>query len=102
MNRIETARHCLRLFRDIADRGAASADSANVGYAFQEQRQIVVESAGAEDRLFEPVPPNEIVDLEPLLTELQFVDDSLQNMCKRIQATEEANAGGSSRASDIA
>ena len=80
MNKIETARHCLRLIRDIADRGAASSDPANVGYALQELRQVVVESAGAKDRLFEPVPAN---DLEPLLTELQFVDDSLQDMCEK-------------------
>ena len=83
MNQIETARHCLRLIRDIADRGAASSDPANVGYALQEMRQDVVESAGAEDRLFETVPANEIVHLEPLLTELQFVDDSLQDMCEK-------------------
>jgi hypothetical protein len=36
MNQIETARHCLRLIRDIADRGAASSDPANVGYVLQE------------------------------------------------------------------
>ena len=81
MNRIETARHCLRLIGDIADRGAASSDPANVGYALQKLRQVGVESAGAKDRVFEPVPANEIVDLEPLLTELQFVDDPLQDMC---------------------
>jgi hypothetical protein len=83
MNQIETARHCLRLIRDIADRGAASSDPANVGYALQEMRQVVVESAGAEDRLFETVPASEIVDLGPLLTELEFVDGSLQEMCEK-------------------
>ena len=80
MNKIETARQCLRLVRDIADRGAASSDPANVGYALQELRQVGIESAGAKDRLFEPVPANEIVDLEPLLAELQWVDGSLQDM----------------------
>jgi hypothetical protein len=83
MNQIETARHCLRLIRDIADRGAASSDPANVGYALPELQQVGVESAGAKDRLFEPIPANEIVDLEPLLTELQFVDGSLQDMCEK-------------------
>jgi hypothetical protein len=83
MNQIETARHCLRLIGDIADRGAASSGPANVGYALQELRQVVAEGAGAKDRLFEPVPANEIVDLEPLLTELQFVDDSLQEICEK-------------------
>ena len=49
----------------------------------QELRQVGVESAGAKDRLFEPVPANEIVNLEPLLTELQVVDDSLQDTCEK-------------------
>ena len=66
MNRIDTVRQCLRLIRDIADRGAASLDPANVGYALKELRQVGVESTGAKDRLFEPVPANQIVDLEPL------------------------------------
>jgi hypothetical protein len=83
MNKIETARQCLRLIGDIADRGAASSDPANVGYALQELRQVVVESAGAKDRVFEPVPGDEIVNLESLLTELQFDDDSLQDMCEK-------------------
>ena len=83
MNQIETARHCLRLIGDIADRSTTSSDLANGGYALQELRQVGVESAGAKDRLFEPVPANEIVDLEPLLTELQFVDGSLQDMCEK-------------------
>jgi len=56
MNQIETARHCLRLIRDIADRSTTSSDLANGGYALQELRQVVVENAGAKDRLFEPVP----------------------------------------------
>jgi hypothetical protein len=80
MNQIDTARHCLRLIRDIADRSATSSDLANGGYALQELRQVGVESAGAKDRLFEPVPANEIVDLEPLLREPQWVDGSSQDM----------------------
>ena len=63
-------------------RGTASSDPANVGYTLQELRQAVVERAGARDRLFGPVPANEIVDLEPLLGELQFVNDFLQGMCR--------------------
>jgi len=81
VNHVETARHCLRLIRDIADRGAIPSDPANVGYA--EQRQVVVESVGDKGRLFEPVPSNEIVDLDPLLTELQWLDNSLQVMCEK-------------------
>ena len=56
MNQIETARHCLRLIRDIADRSTTSSDLANGGYTLQELRQVGVESVGAKDRLFEPVP----------------------------------------------
>ena len=81
MNQVETARHCLRLIRDVADRGAVSSDPANVGSA--ELRQAVVESVGDKGRLFEPVPANEIVDLDPLLTELQWLDNSLQDMCEK-------------------
>jgi hypothetical protein len=83
MNRIETARHCLRLIRDIADRGVTSSNPANGGYALQELRQVGVESAGAMDRLFEPVPASEIMNLEPLLTKLEWVDDSLQEICEK-------------------
>jgi hypothetical protein len=82
MNKIETSRHCLRLIRHIADRGASSWDPADVGYALQELRQVVLESAGTEDRVFEPVPANEIVDLEPLLKELQWVNHFSQSMCE--------------------
>jgi len=82
MNNVETARQCLRLIRDIADRGASSWDPADVGYALQELRQVMVESAGVEDRLFEPVPASEIVDLVPLLTELERVDGFSQDMCR--------------------
>ena len=86
MNQIETARHCLRLIGDIADRSTTSSDLADGGYALQELRQVEVESAGAKDRLFEPVPGDEIVNPEPLLTELQFVDDSLQDMCEKVSS----------------
>jgi len=86
MNQIDTARHCLRLIRDISDRSTTSSDLANGDYASQELRQVGVESAGAKDRLFEPVPEDEIVNLEPLLTELQFVDDSLQDMCEKVSS----------------
>ena len=81
MNNVETARQCLRLIRDIADRGAAYWDPADVGYALQELRQVVLESAGIEDRQFEPVPENEIPDLDLLCTELQLVDHFSQDMC---------------------
>jgi hypothetical protein len=83
VNKVETARQCLRLIRDIADRGAASWDPADVGYALQELRQVVLESAGIEVRQFEPAPANEIPDLDLLCTELQWVDHFSQDMCGR-------------------
>jgi hypothetical protein len=52
----------------------------------QELRQVGVESAGAKDRLFEPVRGDEIVNLEPRLTELQFADDSVQDMCEKVSS----------------
>ena len=86
MNQIETARHCLRLIRDIADRSTTSSDLANGGYTLQELRQVGVESVGAKDRLFGPVLGDEILKTGPLLTELQFVDDSLQDMCEKVSS----------------
>ena len=83
MSKNETARRCLRLIRDIADRGAASWDPADVGYALQELRQVILESAGIEDRQFEPVPASEIADLGPLYRELQWVNDFSQGMYGR-------------------
>jgi hypothetical protein len=83
VSNLETARNCLRLIRDIAERGAASWDPADVGYALQELRQVIVESAGFEDRLFEPVPANEIPDLGPLHEELEWVNDFSHDMCAR-------------------
>ncbi len=82
MNNVETARQCLRLIRDIADRGAACWNPAGVGYVLQELRQVVLESAGIEERQFEPVPANEIPDLDLLCTELQWVDHFSQDMCE--------------------
>jgi len=45
MNNVETARQCLRLIRDIADRGAdrgaSSWDPAVVGDALPELRQVM-------------------------------------------------------------
>jgi hypothetical protein len=81
MNQIETARHCLRLIGDIADRSTTSSDITNGGYALKELRQAEVESVGAKDSLVEPVPGDAIVNLEPMLTELQWVDGSSQDMC---------------------
>jgi hypothetical protein len=81
MSNIETAKHCLRLIRDIANRGAASWDPADVGYALQELRRVLIESAGFEDRPFKPVLANEIANLDQLCTELQWLDHLSCDMC---------------------
>ena len=47
---VEVARKCLGLIRDIAKRGAASWDPADVGYALQELSQVLLERTGIEDR----------------------------------------------------
>lgn len=72
---VELARKCLALIRDTAEWGALSWDPADVGYALQELSQVLLERAGTEDRVFEPVPANEIYDLSSLLSELQWIED---------------------------
>jgi hypothetical protein len=81
MRNIETARYCLRLIRDIAERGSVSWDPVDVGYALQELRQILSESASVKNRRFEPLPANEIADLDRLCTELQWADQGSRDMC---------------------
>lgn len=75
---VEMARKCLGLIRDIADRGASSWDPNWVGYALQELSQVLLERTGTEDRLFEPIPADEIGDLAKLYEELQWVDAGSQ------------------------
>ena len=75
---VETARKCLGLIRDIADRGASSWDPNAVGYALQELSQVLLERTGTEDRLFEPVSADEIDNLAELYVELQFVEGCTQ------------------------
>jgi hypothetical protein len=62
-NKIELARRCLALISDIAGRGACSQNPEHIGYALQELTQVMVERTGSKDRLFEPVPADEIRDL---------------------------------------
>ena len=80
---VEVARRCLGLIRDIAERGAASWDPADVGYALQELSQVLLERTGIEDRKFEPAPANEIPSLDQLYLELQWVDDFSQDLSAR-------------------
>ena len=77
---VEVARECLRLIRDIADRGASSWDPNQVGYALQELSQVLFERVGGDDRVFEPVRAEEIPDLARLHEELQFVESASQSM----------------------
>ena len=70
---VEEAKQCLRLIRDIADRGASSWNPEHVGYALQELSQVLLERTGIQDRIFEPVPAGELDDLSHLLEELVFL-----------------------------
>jgi hypothetical protein len=79
-NNIELARRCLALISDIAGRGACSQNPEHIGYALQELTQVLVERTGNNDRLFEPVPADEIRDLPWLHEELDFVDSLSQSM----------------------
>ncbi len=72
--RVEEAKHCLRLIRDIAARGASSWNPERVGYALQELTQVLLERTGIEERVFEPVPAGELGDLSKLIEELEFVN----------------------------
>src|SRR5262249_42506088 len=57
---LDLAKKCLALIRDVAARGACSEDPGLIGYALQELTQVLLERTGIEDRLFEPVPANNI------------------------------------------
>jgi hypothetical protein len=72
--RIATAKVCLSLISRIAGRGASSDDPEAIGYALEELSQVLVERSETEMRLFEPVPADNIRDLDLLLDELGFVD----------------------------
>ena len=79
-NNIELAKRCLALISDIAGRGACSQSPENIGYALQELTQVMVERTGSDDLLFEPVPADEIRDLQWLHEELGFVDSCSQSL----------------------
>jgi hypothetical protein len=79
-NNIDLAKKCLALISDIAGRGACSQNPEHIGYALQELTQVLVERTGSNDRLFEPVPADEIRDLPWLHEELDVVDSLSQSM----------------------
>jgi len=77
---VKTARKCLGLIRDIANRGASSWDANVVGYALQELSQVLLERTGEDERSFEPVPAHEISGLDELRVELEWVDGFSREM----------------------
>jgi hypothetical protein len=79
-NNNELAKRCLALIRDIAGRGACSQDAENIGYALQELTQVLYERTGNDERLFEPIPADQIRGLRWLYEELDFVDGASRDM----------------------
>ena len=77
---LESAQKCLLAIRDIADRAVRSLDPEIMGYAIQEQTQVLLERTGNDERLFEPVSVEQINDLPKLYAELDFVDGSSQDL----------------------
>jgi hypothetical protein len=77
---VKLAKTCLGLIRDIAARGACSANPEHIGYALQEISQVLLERTGTKERRFEPVPAGQIGGLDALLAELDCVDCSSQDM----------------------
>jgi len=77
---IELAKRCLALIRDIAGRGACSQNPEHIGYALEELSQVLCERTGSDERLFEPIPADQIRGLRWLYEELDFVDGASQGM----------------------
>ncbi len=73
-NNIELAKRCLALISDIAGRGACSQNPELIGHALQELSQVMLERTGSKVRRFEPVPPDQIHDLEWLHEQLDQVN----------------------------
>ena len=76
----EVARRCLSLISEIAGRGARSRDPEQIGYALQELTQVLYERTGQDDRVFEPVSPDQLGDLAKLYEELDFVNCCSQSL----------------------
>jgi hypothetical protein len=81
-DRIALAKKCLRLISQIAGRGACSQNPEHIGYALQELSQVLLERTGNGDRLFEPVPADQIHDLGGLYTELEWVNGSALDLMR--------------------
>jgi len=76
----EMARRCLSLISEIAGRGARSRDPEQIGYALQELTQVLFERTGQDDRVFEPIPADQISGLTKLYEELDFVNGCSQDL----------------------
>ena len=76
---IVVAKGCLTLISNIARRGAASDDPEHIGYALQELSQVLLERTGQQSRVFEPIPADEIDNLNWLHAELMFVESFTQS-----------------------
>lgn len=74
------ARQCLRTISEIASRGAQAQDPQNIGYALQELTQVLYERTGDGERVFEPVPPCDIRDLQELYVELDWINCAAQGL----------------------
>ena len=77
---IELAKECLALISRIAARSACSQNPAHIGYALQELTQVLLERTGCEERLCEPVPADQIPNLQWLHSELDFVETAAIGM----------------------
>ena len=80
LDRLVMAKRCLQLISDIAGRSAGCWNPEVVGYALQELTQVFLERTGTQERLFEPVPPDQIPDLGKLFEELDLVDSFSESM----------------------
>jgi|ERR1035437_1770981 hypothetical protein len=76
----ELAKRCLSLIAEIAGRGVRSRDPEQIGYALQELTQVLFERTGQDDRLFEPIPADQIKGLTKLYEELDFVNCCSQDL----------------------
>jgi hypothetical protein len=74
LNNIELGRRCLALISDIAGRGACSQNPEHIGHVLQELSQVMLERTGSNQRRFEPVPAEQIRDVERLHEQLEQVN----------------------------
>jgi hypothetical protein len=80
--RVELARRCLGLIRDIADRGACAWDAEEAIYALMELRQVLSDPTGEEEQTIETRSAEEVSDAEDLYRELFFADCACRDMVR--------------------